>query len=406
MNANRVNTVLVTNSSAANTGTSLATIAPGDVLVLNGKNTNLTGTPTVSSADGNSIIRIALGLPEGLPDSGNKLRLSSNIIGQKITSWTKQDFAAPVEKEVYIGYNGSGNALSLAAEKEYKLEVVLFDRHRMMPHRQSGRAYFYTTGTTVDNYSAASSLAGKINSDTRYMRNKLVATVIQNGGTITEFANDAILVKGSKLVTITAHGTSVGDLVIFRNVVYKVAAITNVNGIQLDRAYSGNSETIDVSATADLAGTLATVTGYGIKIQALPVVARKIDLYQQINFTAGLSPINGVPGDEEIITENAPNFGKGYYKQVQDMEFMEAGYRGITNRTQFPIDDYTPIANSSGTYRLYTIEHSETVNNNVQVIENPKTTIIAFDISGGTTKAAAFEAIMDSYIASVGLPAV
>ena len=54
---NRVNRVLLTNVEAANTGTNIDTIVNGDMLIFNKTwGTALTGTPTVTSADGNDTI--------------------------------------------------------------------------------------------------------------------------------------------------------------------------------------------------------------------------------------------------------------------------------------------------------------------------------------------------------------
>ena len=104
MNLNRVNSVLVTNTGGANTGTTLQNIIDGDVLIFNSLNVNLTGTPTPTSAVGNQAIYIAQGLP--LVDSKNQFRASSRIKAKNITSWEKKAFAAPVQQVMHFGFNG------------------------------------------------------------------------------------------------------------------------------------------------------------------------------------------------------------------------------------------------------------------------------------------------------------
>lgn len=407
MNLNRVNSVLVTNVSGANTGTSLQNIANGDMLVLNSLNANLTGSPTVSGAAGNDAIRIAQGLPA--VNGKSQFRLSSKIIGKNITSWKKKVFAAPVQQVRYWGYNGVGGALALEDSTEYRFRLrVTNSRHQVTPHQAPETSMFYTTGSTADNYAAASSFASKINANSsRTLRAKFRAGVISDGA-ITEFGATLVttLINGSKVVSIAVpHSLSVGALVAFRGVVYKVAEVPTTSTLVLDRPYSGITEVIDPATTVDLVGTIV-VGDYGLKVEALAIPTKAVDLYQHTEFDGFLAPINGDLGQEETKTNVAAIVGSGYWEQVRDMEFFAAGYRGITNRVQFPIDEFNPIAISTGTYTLYVIEHYEDVNVAHNPVRNPIQTVLAFDISGATTKAAAVEAILDSYMQSVGLAAV
>ena len=407
MNQGRVKNVFVTNESAANTGTDLSTITEGDVLILNSLNQNLTGSPTVNSAEGNEAIKIALGLPAGLPDSEKGFRLSSTIIGKNITSWKKEPYAAAVEQDSAIGYNGITGDLSLQAGTEYRLRLSLRDRHRMRPHRKSEWDYYYKTGDTVDKVDAALSFARKINNDTRVTRRQFVATVVFSPSSIVELTTDATLTNGSKVVVSVGHGLSVGTLLSIRNILYRVSAVPTANSFELDRNYTGVSETIDVSLTVELIATVTSVDLVGVTIQAQPVKTRSVDLYQQIKFDVNLAPVNGEIGSEQQVTTAPASQGSGTYDLVKDMEFFDAAERGITNRRLFPIDDYSPIAQPSGNYVLYTIDYYEEVNNDVAgVTRNQMTTILAFDISTAATKANAIEGILDSYIGSTGLAAV
>lgn len=406
MNANNVNSVLPTNVGAANTGTSLATIVEGDVLVLNKNNTNLTGTPTPSSAAGNDAIRIALGLPAGLPDSAKGFRLSSDIKAKNVTSWTKKTYVAPVEQTDKIGYNGVSGALALSDATEYRLRITLKDRNRFMPHRATEADYYYVTAATASQIEAALAFARKINQDTKRLRGLVEATVVAGTVTLTEFTADAIVTNGSKVVTSVGHGRSVGDYVSIQDVLYKVAEVTTANIFVLDRPYTGVSETIVVLATVDKIATATVISQVGLNITGKAITTKSVDLYQQLNFTSGLAPVNGAIGDEEAVLSVPAVTGSGFWEQVRDMEFFEAGYRGITNRIQFPVSAFVPIAKAGSTYQLYVIEHFETVNTNQGFVMNPLATVLAFDVSSAATKASAVEAILDSWMAAAGVPAV
>lgn len=408
MDVSKVDTVHVTNASGANTGTSFATMVDGDILILNSKNVNLTGTPTVVSAEGNDAIRLALGL--GVDADGNqKIRSSDLIKGKNVKAWTKAAYAAPVQAFAYIGFNGTSGALSLADATEYRFRTVVTNaRHSFLPHKQSGSDFYYITAATADNYAAASSIAAKINhASNQRGKVKFLADVLGSGA-ITEALTtvDTTVTKGSKTVSVVGvHGRSVGDLVVFRDVVYKVAVVNTTAIYTLDRAYSGPTETIDPDSTVDQVGTIAA-GNYGIKITAKAIPANNLDLYSQVDFDISLAPINGSAGDEETVARTGAVRGSGYWEQVRDMEILASGHLGYTNKTQFPTDGFTPRAISTGTYRIYTIEYFDDVNLGVNVLRDVKQVMLAFDISGGTTKADALEAILDSWMASAGVAAV
>lgn len=406
MNSNRVNSVLVSNVGGANTGTSLASIIAGDVLVLNQNNSNLTGTPTPSSAAGNDAIRIALGLPAGLPDSDTGFRLSSLIRAKNVTSWKKATYVAPVEQVDKIGYNGTSGGLDLSDLTEYRLRIVLKDRNRFMPHRPTELDFYYTTGASASDIDAALAFARKINNDSRRLRNLIQASVVAGTTTLTELTANGTVINGSKIVTSTGHGFAVGEYISIRGILYKIAEVTNANTVVLDRPYTGVSETIAVASTVDQIASAASISQVGLNLTGQAITTKSVDLYQQLNFTSNLAPVNGKAGDEEAVLSTGATTGSGYWEQVKDMEFFEAGYRGITNRRLFPIDEFKPIAQVGATYQLYVIEHFEVVNTNMGLTKNPLSTVLAFDVSSASTKAAAVEAILDSWMAGAGVPAV
>jgi hypothetical protein len=416
MDQNRVAKVLVTNTTGANTGTSIPTIIDGDVLVLNKAMANLTGTPTPTSAANNESIYIALGIGAGKP------RLSSEIKAGQIKSWKKLAYAAPVEQISTIGYNGATEALILLDSTSYKLSISLRnERHQFRAHLKTSYDYYVTTAASADEYVTALAFIKKINADSklagyggvsRMLRARFQADLISNGD-FTEFATTitSILTNGSTLVTTgAAHGLVADAFVQYRGITYKVLDAPTTTTLTLDRAYTGVSETIDPDTSVDLAGVLTTVTLFGIQIQGLPITTRysggvPLDEYQQCTFDVSLAPVNGSLDQQQVVTETASVVGQGFAEQVIDMEVHAMGWLGVTNRTLFPIDSFTPRAIKGNQYTLYVIEHYDTIDTGQQVLSNPMLTVIAFK-SDVTTKMDAIEAILDSWMVGAGLPAV
>ena len=410
MHENRVENVFVTNVGTGNTGTDLTSIVAGDILIFNKKNVNLTGTPSPSSATGNEAIRLALGLPSNVPDAEKKARMSDLIPAAGVVGWKKLTYQAPVQRKVEVGGVGATDpGIVVKGDTEYRLKIVAKDRHSFTPHRQMGPAYFYTTPAGTPSQTAilemALQFARSINLDLRTVRIQVSAEV-KAAGTLTELTANATVTNGSNVVTSTGHGFAVGDYASFQDVVYKVRAVVDANTIELDRLYTGASETIVVASTTDKAAKLTAPTKVGLEITGKQVKTRQVDLYQQLDFEVFLGPINGAAGEETVTKSLGFKPGMGYWEQVRDMEFFEAGRRGISNRRDFPIDPFVPIAQNTATYRQYVIEYFDKVNVGHADIKNPKAVYLAFDISSATTKADAVEAILDSWMAGAGLPNV
>lgn len=144
-NTASVTKVLATNVKAANTGTSLANIAEGDVLVLNKNMTVLSGTPKISDA-GNDTVYIALGLKDG------KFELSAPIQLKGVISAKVKPFAAHVkQKSKFV-------VPAPVAGKEYQLVVIDKTEHGIHPNREGRRFYHVTAAASGE---TATTLAAK-----------------------------------------------------------------------------------------------------------------------------------------------------------------------------------------------------------------------------------------------------
>ena len=169
------------------------------------------------------------------------------------------------------------------------------------------------------------------------------------------------------------------------NVLVGLAAAINANA--LAKQY----------VTATIAADDLVITG---KAQDYNVILG----YKQVSFEVGIEGYGSVT----ITKTTAPDPGVGTYAKVTDLEYFAIGNRGITNRTDFPVPTaaWETFAVSGTTYDMYVIDSFDkhaSGDVNTQV-ESPLQTIIA--IPAGSANGTAFEALINPYVASVGLEAV
>jgi hypothetical protein len=399
---NRVNRVLVTNTEADNTGTSIPTIINGDILVLNRAMGNLTGTPTITSAIDNDLIYLAQGIGAG------KAILSLPIQLKGVTKVVKKAYSAPVEEVVNFGYIGSGAGTLNAAlnSTEYNFIVEYKDDQRVMHMRPTKTLYSYVSDSTATLTEIATSIVRKINAD----RNAMVAAVMLTDGTFTALTNNATLTNESKNVTSTAHGLAVGDLVRIGGTggtspVYLVKTVTDANNFVLDSLYQGATATV----LAANIGKITAQTLYGIQLTGQAIAYNGLDLYQKVNFVASMYTDDAY---EVATISTTLDYGQGYWQQIRDAEYFAQGYLGVTNRTLFPsanLGSGTPAtrAVSPNTYNVLTIEHLDSHSGDVQGrYSAPMTTMLAFYSSSAptnSTKQTTVLAILESLFESAGV---
>lgn len=395
---NRVNRVLVTNVTGANTGTSIATAVAGDILVLNAGMNNLTGTPTITSAADNDTIYIAQGLSNG------QVTLSSPISLKNVIRARRAAYVAPAEQVTDIGYNGtSGSIATPTNQTEYTMRLVYLDDQRWQPQRQTRGVYNYITSNSATITEVAFAFQRKVNGDPSA---KVSATVLTNGTPTAIGASATLAVtNGSPYVTASAagHNLVVGDIV-------KIGGNTTTTGAYLVTAVNGVNITLNTpyqgaTAAAATGFEMSVITATGLRLTGEAITYNGIDLYMKVSFTVSLVGEGLVP--ETVVNTTTMNYGNGYWEQIRDLEYFAQGYKGASNRTLFPVFNFPFYYVEGNTYNLFVIEH-----NSVSAIDlddsrtNPLTTVIAYYSSSAptaSTKEAAVNAILESLLESAGV---
>jgi membrane-bound inhibitor of C-type lysozyme len=167
-----------------------------------------------------------------------------------------------------------------------------------------------------------------------------------------------------------------------------VADINNFPGIRVTAADSG--------------GAVFTLTGKAIPECTTGV--NDIEEYRQVNFEVFVTYIDSDDVHQSlgatIAYTTKASAGSGTWEQIRDLEKVAQGYKGITNKTQFPVIKPDSQVSTSGTYDLITIEHDNSYlsSDNQYVKKTPITTILALivDASQGTQILAALNSWMES----------
>ena len=395
-----VERVLVTNATGANTGTSLATIVSGDVLIFSRTfGTALTGTPTITSAEGNDMIHILA----GIGSEGSMKSISSFPIElRNVVKASFRTYVAPVEKVQTITFPTTINARS-----QYNFFIVYNNpTYRVLQQKPQAERYSYITTSSPSQAELAFKLAAQAGND-QYSNISRKVEVLSDG-TFTALTNNATVTNLSTAIACATHGRSVGDYIRIGGTgatvpVYKVATLVDANNFTITEKYQGTSGTI---LNTNI-GVMTATTTFSVVITGLPIAANNLpDLYDKVNFTTTIFEVDGPVIPEFTVTDTAGlNLGLGQWQQVRDKEYLSAGYMGVQNRTMFPGNQFNPPTHTvvDNTYDLFTIEHFEDVTDgNGMRMENPKITTVAF-YNGATTKRTAFLATIESLLESVGV---
>lgn len=394
-----VERVLVTNVTAANTGTNLATIISGDILVFSRTfDTALTGTPTITSAEGNDQIQIAQGLG---PEGSQKVLWSFPIALKNVTKATLRTYVAPVEKVQTISFPTTINDRS-----EYNFTIIYNNpTQRVLQQKPQAERYSYITSNSATQAELAFALAAQAGND-KYSNISRKVEVLSDG-TFTALSNNATVTNLSTAVASTAHGLVAGDYVRIGGTgatspVYKVASATT-NAFVLTEKYQGATGTV----LAANIGAMTVTTTFSIRITGIAIPANALpDLYDKVNFDSTIFEVNGPVIPEFTVTLTTDlNLGVGFWQQVRDKEYLSSGYLGVQNRTMWPGNQFNPPTHAveNNQYDLFTIEHFErSVDGNGMVMNDNKLTTIAFK-SDVTTKRAEVINILESLFESVGV---
>lgn len=403
----RVNSVLVSNETGANTGTSLSTIVDGDILILNRAMTNLTGTPTITSAADNDIIYIAMGT-----GSAGEFKLSAPIQVRNISKVQKEAYAAPVQQVTHIGYAGSGtNGITVENDTEYQLNIKYKDVYRVQPQRPTIYKYNVVSDSTASKSEVVSSAVRKVNADTNIKVSAVilssnVGTAITGTGTITATNGSKTITAGTDIDAVLA----VGDYIRISSTattgaVYKIASIDSVaQTAQLDTPFQGTSVVASAEAGHEyISAANFEASNVGIQLTGETLTEKAPDLYAGVlGFEVSMFPEIGT--HFTVTNTTAKNDGQGFWKQVRDKEYFAQANEGITNRTKFPTNVPSTKAASGNQYASLVIEHADVHTGDRQnTMSSPLATEIYIDTNGASTKYNAVVDIIESLAESAGI---
>ena len=127
-----------------------------------------------------------------------------------------------------------------------------------------------------------------------------------------------MVLKPLALLVIVTVAT--GAFVWVQGAIYQVeTGVTAGTSLTLDREFQGDTVSIDVSATTDEAGTVATVTSYGIQFTAKDFgkhfrVSRQGVLENaDITYTTAYNPGSGTYADILAIEKEFESYSKGFW---------------------------------------------------------------------------------------------
>lgn len=271
------------------------------------------------------------------------------------------EYDAPVKQITSIGYNGTSGDLfpSFAAASATNTLTFGISARETTPGNQPfpvQEGYATVNSSTADEYTVLASIVSQLNGDFDYERtqpDKFVKAEILSNGALTELTEDATVVNGSTIVTFAGNQTlATGSFLSFRGAIYKVAVgVTAGTSLTLDRPYQGVSETIDVSATVDLAAAAAYTSG----TTALGVRLTSIEFESHFK-------VVGNPGLEAApvtaLTAWKLGIGSGASIVALEKEGLFFDGLGSTPNAAFK-EDYgqpTLFASASGEYDLFFID--------------------------------------------------
>ena len=368
-NYNNVNRVLIGDGANVGAITKVAGIQAGDLFILNEAGDIVATNAAAVALPKHERIQIAAGYAAGLAI------LSSPIQGNTTSKYEGKAYAAPSERVVVLGYNGTGSTgISVSAGEDYRLRVAIKDTNRPNGQRTTLAAdVVYTAETGATAASVATGIAClyyQKDFGTNYAEGKVKLERVSNG-TRTVFPNTAAVELGSDTVTITAHILTVGTPIRLdvaahgvNSPVYIITEVIDVNTIKIDAPYQGATGTIALANS----GSLATVTEWGFKLtgEAQSGLAG-VDEYEWINFNGVFSAADAAISGAAVSTEiTALNPGQGYYKQVRDREEVAKGYLGDTSKRRFDDNRIASVVSTGQAYDSVVISHANVIGGDMQ----------------------------------------
>jgi hypothetical protein len=428
-NYNRVNRVLIGDGANVSAITELSGIQKGDLVFIDEKNNiiaNATGAGGADTLARFERITLAVGTGPG------EAILSSPIQGNTVSKYEGVKYVAPSEMVAILGYNGSASTgISIAAEEEYRLRVLIKDDQRVHGQRMSLADVNYQASATDTAATVAYKIAHlfyQTDYSHNYMNDKVKLERVADG-TFNASDNDVTVTNGSKTITFATaaeHSTgtpfAVGDDIRIggtgaQEAVYTITAVDGLN-ITLDTAYQGANATVAAANVGQLAGA----TEWGFKLTGIAQDSKisraanePLDQYEWILFDAVFTNADDLASSQysaDYTLVQSVNPGQGFWKQVADIEEAAKGYLGDTSKRRYHdlrIDSNVIVGQS---YDSIIISHTDVHGGDFQGTYSAPLKTEIYIPTGGTGQGdeadpAEFLGILNGYFNTVlGFPAI
>lgn len=355
-----VNSVLVGKAqsvvSGYNGSDEIAT--PGSIVMV-----DAFGAPISTEAAAAAAKKIRLGLvsdktlaytnpSDGSVSNINLVQYSNYITPDAIVNYKSFTYSAPVEDKIVI----SADSCTVTAGYRYVLRLIYRDLYEHPGQFTHTYEYIANGGDGV--YDVLSAFAKTINKDTRRRCTAVAGTKASAtiGGILFNAVNAGA--AGNDITIQFAAATTASAI----TVTNKAIVITPKTGeLTLDKiqaiiagSAAASALVTAVSGTATGSPVAATNLAGGSLDLTLTALAKddnegkeSINIYTRVNMNAvmwytnpnatGFASKNKYPIANMVITKIAGSNGAGYWKEVRDKEQAALSYRGILNRTWFPV---------------------------------------------------------------------
>ena len=388
---NYVNCVIVGKSTgAANTGSTLATLTRGDIIVLSENMVVLAN----AAAKQPCYVVVGTGV------TANPFIMSSLIHPVDAMKVNQKTTRAAANQVTYVGWNGTaGNVGTIVDEAVYSVILAFNDRQRLIANRQT-RMVLTAAADGTDKYDICAQLERQSRFSSPHADPYGVGVDILAVGTTTVSDNTVRVTQGSPSITYATaatHNTGtviiVGDVIAFDNIDYKITAVSSLE-LTLDRPFRAASEAAFTAADIDIK---KTITAAGLKFtgKASPYNNSDIDVYEKVVFEVGISETFASTVTVDYAT--AADLGQGIYEQVKKMEFDVQGYLGNTNLTQWPVHSFDYHAVSGIAYDIVNINSFDEHEGDLQSqMKSPVGLTIAFSTTAATQRNAVLTILEDA----------
>ena len=282
----------------------------------------------------------------------NLVQYTNYITPDAIVSLKVSSYSAPVEDKIVI----SGGSITVTPGYRYVLRLIYRDLYEHPG--QFTHTYEYIANSSDNAESLLKAFATNINKDTR---RRCVATVGTKasatiGGIVFNAVNNGA--AGNAITVQFAAATTASAITVTNKAILITPKTGELALSNIQALIAGNADAkaliTAVSGVASGSSVAATNLAGGSLDLTLTALSKtdnegkeSINIYTRVNMNAvmwytnpsaaGFASKNKYPIESLVITKTAGSNGYGYWKQVRDREQAALSYRGIINRTWFPV---------------------------------------------------------------------